>query len=563
MDNKIGRIAVLWATALVVPSCLEDQSEIIVPLPAPSNLTGVAASDGTSIELAWRDNSSGETGFRIDVAPVPIVSDNDVTHYALVGPDVTSYSYPALPNITRFFRVLAIAASRQSAPSNVISVTTPDVPLRPSEFDALVGPDGTDLNVVLSWNDLANETGYALERSADGSTWQGLASLGTNTTTFTDRGTALGMDYRYRIRGSNSNGSGAWSVIARAQTRDPNWSTISSSASGDVSWNISVAGPLHLLLREPASVTCYDATHGRLIYGTAGSTSITTSEVDPGFPAILGLSGTSHVLDVRGYPHFAANDSLGGALYYLFNAAGSWTATPIAATAETDRAILRMGSENTPHIVFQTTAGSKTRLRHAWKEGSTWQVEETLGDDAPDFFGFAVDSADGLHVSYRRPAGPGAYELVYLAKQSGNPWSSAVIPTAGSVEFSSIAIDGAGAVHIVYNELTTAGLHHTTNATGRWVGEVVHQSPRGSWGRFNSTVIERAAGRIHIAYYDSVGANLRYAEKQFGGEWTYSLVDGIGDVGRYCAMGLSWSQLLIAYGDASTGQVKLARKPNQ
>jgi len=565
VTRKLVRFVAAIAAAIVVPGCLKDRSTSTSALPAPTNLSGTASSDGTAITLSWTDNSSAETGFRIDVAQGPISSDSDVTNYAMVGANVTTYDYPSLPNTTRFFRVLAITANQQSQPSNGVSVTTPNVPLAPSGVDALVGPGGTDRNVVLYWNDLANESGYQIERSMNGGPWQSFTNPGSNVTTVTDTSTVYASDYRYRIRGFNSNGNGGWSSIARAQTRDISWRHVSSASSGDISWHTSVAGQIvpPQLRSGGVALIAYDATNGGLVWGTLGSNSITTSPISPGFPSVLGYSGASLAIGVRDIPHVVANDSMGDTLYHLTPIGTGWTPTPLANTTDSDRAILKLGGTEIPHVVFQSTSGSATRLRHAWREGTSWRFEDVSGDTAPDYFALAVDGDDRLHVTYRRPLGVGAFELVYATKPSGGTWSTTVVPTTGNVEFNSIALGQAGAIHIVYNELTTAGLHHVTNAGGSWVGEVIHQSPRGSWGRFNSTVVNGGTGEIHVAYYDSVSGNLRYASKKPGAPWFYSLVDGIGDVGRYCAIALSStgftsSAPIISYGDASSRQLKLA-----
>ncbi|MBN1676557.1 MAG: CotH kinase family protein [Kiritimatiellae bacterium] len=95
-----------------------------VPQPpaAPSDLT--AAASGSDIQLAWRDNSDNEAGFRIDRRQSGVA--DWTTDYASVAAGVTGYSDTGLPAETKFYyRVKAYNAAGNSALSNIDSATTP------------------------------------------------------------------------------------------------------------------------------------------------------------------------------------------------------------------------------------------------------------------------------------------------------------------------------------------------------------------------------------------------------------------------------------------------------
>jgi hypothetical protein len=90
------------------------------PPAAPGGLTATALSRN-QIRLAWTDNSSNESGFRIQR------STNGVTFFtiATVGAGVTSYTSSALTaNRTYWYRVRAYNASGNSAYSNTASART-------------------------------------------------------------------------------------------------------------------------------------------------------------------------------------------------------------------------------------------------------------------------------------------------------------------------------------------------------------------------------------------------------------------------------------------------------
>jgi hypothetical protein len=90
------------------------------PLAAPSNLTGTATS--TSVTLSWKDNSSNETGFKVERS----TDGTNFTQIATVGANVTTYTNTGLSPATQYyFRVRAYKQTTDSAPSNTLSIKTP------------------------------------------------------------------------------------------------------------------------------------------------------------------------------------------------------------------------------------------------------------------------------------------------------------------------------------------------------------------------------------------------------------------------------------------------------
>lgn len=70
--------------------------------------------------------------------------------------------------------------------------------------------------VSLLWTDNSNnETGFSIERSTDGVTFTQIATVGANTTTYTDSALALYTPYWYRVRSYNQNGYSAYSNIVQ------------------------------------------------------------------------------------------------------------------------------------------------------------------------------------------------------------------------------------------------------------------------------------------------------------------------------------------------------------
>ncbi|MGJ0516468.1 MAG: M12 family metallo-peptidase [Methylomicrobium sp.] len=90
------------------------------------------------------------------------------------------------------------------------------VPDKPSDLTAAASSSS---QIALEWTDnSSNETGFRLERSADGVNWSEFAVTGSNAASFTDTGLVAGTDYQYRVRAYNSAGFSAYSNVGVATT---------------------------------------------------------------------------------------------------------------------------------------------------------------------------------------------------------------------------------------------------------------------------------------------------------------------------------------------------------
>ena len=77
--------------------------------------------------------------------------------------------------------------------------------------------------IDLKWKDNSgNETKFLINRKTGaGGTWSQIATVGANTTTYTNAGLAANTVYFYRVQAYNSLGSSAWSNEASAKTPSP------------------------------------------------------------------------------------------------------------------------------------------------------------------------------------------------------------------------------------------------------------------------------------------------------------------------------------------------------
>jgi hypothetical protein len=84
----------------------------------------------------------------------------------------------------------------------------------------------SDTEISLVWSDNSNnETGFRLERSADGSNWTEFAVTAGNIASLIDTGLTASTNYQYRARAYNSNGNSGYSNIGTATTNAPDIAT--------------------------------------------------------------------------------------------------------------------------------------------------------------------------------------------------------------------------------------------------------------------------------------------------------------------------------------------------
>jgi hypothetical protein len=185
------------------------------PPSAPSGLT-VTAVAAAQINLKWTDNSTDETGFKLEWSANGTTGWTQAAVFAANAATGADGTVPCAT--TRYYRVSAVGAAGTSAATAAVSATTTAcpalVPAAPSGLSALVSGE----TVNLSWTDNSNnETGFRAEWSADGaSNWTELSRPAQNATSASDSGLACGVTRYYRVLAYNANGSSAASASVSA-----------------------------------------------------------------------------------------------------------------------------------------------------------------------------------------------------------------------------------------------------------------------------------------------------------------------------------------------------------
>lgn len=179
-----------WTTPLT--------STTLLPAPVLNPLTDISQSQ---ISLSW-SNVSGNSGYRIERSTDSVNWSQVVT----LATDVVTYTNTNLaPNQIYYYRIgTKNSAGAYSSPaSNVQSATT--LPVTSPVLSPLTGV--TTGQVVLSWNDVAGNYGYKVERSPDNVSWSQVATPVQGATGYTNTGLSAGTTYYYRVSTKNSTGN--------------------------------------------------------------------------------------------------------------------------------------------------------------------------------------------------------------------------------------------------------------------------------------------------------------------------------------------------------------------
>lgn len=169
----------------------------------PSNLSAVNHPVNQAL-LTWMDNSSDESGFKVERAP------QGSSTWTVIGSpaaNATSFTDTApLCGQTNRYRIQAYSGNGKSAYTAEAAVI-PCLPAAPT----LTGATPKAVNAVdLTWTDNSNnEDGFRVERSPNGSSsWTTVATLTANTTSYRDVSAACGLTAYYRVVAYNVSGEG-------------------------------------------------------------------------------------------------------------------------------------------------------------------------------------------------------------------------------------------------------------------------------------------------------------------------------------------------------------------
>ena len=227
-------------------------------LASPGSLT-VSTVSNAQLNLAWRDNSTSESGFQIQRCPG--AGCTGFTQIFTTTANVRSYSDQSVDGEAIYcYQVRAYRSADVSAYTASVCRTTSPPP--PSNLTAVAL---SRAQIRLTWQDNATgETGFKLERCTvtmgnSCSAFSQIKVLTTNTITFTNTGLTANTAYCYRVRAYSASGNSTYSNTMCAQTR-PAAAHVTGAemdATATITEELSVAGWLMASVPTPDPVSLF------------------------------------------------------------------------------------------------------------------------------------------------------------------------------------------------------------------------------------------------------------------------------------------------------------------
>jgi transcriptional regulator CtsR/regulation of enolase protein 1 (concanavalin A-like superfamily) len=371
-----------------------DNVSVGTTLGAPSDLTAVATSS-SQINLAWADHSTSETGFTIERKTG---SGGSYAQIATVGANVTSYSNTGLSaGTTYYYRVRANTSSSNSAYSNEVNATTRSNP--PGTPSGLAATTTSSSQINLSWSDVANETGFKIERKTGSSgTYSEIATVGANVVSYSNTGLAANTTYFYRVRSTNAGGDSGYSNEANATTQNsapaaPSVlaATAVSTTQINISWTDNASNETGFKVERKT--------------GSGG----TYSQIATVNPDVTGYNDTGLVATTTYYYRVRATNSIGDSSYS--NEANATTSGPIPAAPSNLTATSSSNSQI--NLAWTDNATNETGFKIERKTGSggTYSQIATVGAGATGYSntGLAAGTAYYYRVRATNATGDSAY----------------------------------------------------------------------------------------------------------------------------------------------------------
>ncbi|HEX8525314.1 MAG TPA: fibronectin type III domain-containing protein [Tepidisphaeraceae bacterium] len=213
--NYSYRVRAYNAVGSSVWSNLASATTLGVAPVAPSNLSATAGS-ATQVTLAWNDNSTNETGFKVERA----TGTGAFVQIAVTAAGATGYvDATAAEGTTYSYRVRATNAIGDSAYTTTATATTPVAPRAPVSPTNLSATADSSSQVTLAWTDASdNETGFKIYRAATGGIFVQIGTVGAGVSSYVDTSVSANASYSYRMRATNSIGDSAYTDVVTVTT---------------------------------------------------------------------------------------------------------------------------------------------------------------------------------------------------------------------------------------------------------------------------------------------------------------------------------------------------------
>jgi hypothetical protein len=210
-----------------------------------------------------------------------------------------------------------------------------------------------------------------------------------------------------------------------------------------------------------------------------------------------------------------------------------WSTPKILGEAHMGRSDLLVDGSGDLHLV--TFGYLNSEIIYLRRIGGQWKPKVVLESSANAVGprpGMALDGTGTIHVSLCDASG----QLKYLSGKGGIFGQAKVLATKLGIYCNNdLALDGAGAVHIVYLDGNARTLHHVGQVSGSF-GSPKQLDTVGGSGLVANAIAATGTGDVWVAYFNASKGGLGLVRRK-GGTWTSpQLVDYGG--GRYLSAAL-------------------------
>ncbi len=494
----------------------------VTTLPAGATSLTATASAPTHVALAWTDNSSGETGFRVEHS-----TDNGVTWSTLttLAANTTSYTdTAAAESATTKYRVFALNTTGDGAVSNAASATTPVA--APS---AVTVNATSDTATHVQWtNNSTVQTSFKIERSADGGgTWSVVATPAANATSWNDSGLTENVTYAYRVSavagGATSPASGSASALTPLSPPTGLAVTGKTDTSVSLGWtNVSAAASTVRIERSPVGGGNWQ----EIGFVTASHTTYTDATA---------AEGTDYNYRIR---------TAGGGNASVYNGPVNVTTPPTAASALT---------------AARTTPFSTTTIDLTWLDNSAVETGYDVSrssDGGQTWTDLTVVHLAAGATSYEDTTGVEGTDYVYRVDAIGAGGASA--DATASATTAPAAPTGLSATGVSAGRVDLAWTDHSGNATSY---EVQRSLDGNSWTTLASDVNTIEGGYTDTSVSEGTAYHYRVAALHAHGGTVLSDFSNTADVTTVPAAPAtttttnpSAGRVVITWTDSSNGE---------
>lgn len=250
---------------------------------------------------------------------------------------------------------------------------------------------------------------------------------------------------------------------------------------------------------------------------------------------------TSLALTTNGLPAISYYCYGDRSLKYASFDGGAWHVETVDDTNDTGvYSSLAFGADGHPRISYYDQNDSA--LRFARHDGAAWQTETVDNNGFAGLYtSLAIDTNGHPCISY------GADSALRYAAFNGATWQIESVPGAGTVGFTSLALDSRSQPVIALYDLSGRDVALASRKDGTWQIEPVDTVP--DLGEYCSLALN-AIDAPRIAYRDSSNDRLKYAAR-VREQWQIEVVDAGPNVGEYASLALDPSgRPGISYYDA-------------